>query len=81
MYQFHEDPLAAREQITSSLKLIAETSQSNRNSLLQKLFFTTKWPELVEIYKGATTAEKTIIVRLLNELDPTNAQRYEKIKS
>lgn len=81
MDQFHEDPLAAREQITSSLKLIAETSQSNRNSLLQKLFFTTKWPELVEIYKGATTAEKTIIVRLLNELDPTNAQRYEKIKS
>lgn len=81
MDQFSEDPLAAREQITSSLKLIAETSQSNRNSLLQKLFFTTKWPELVEIYKGATTAEKTIIVRLLNELDPTNAQRYEKIKS
>lgn len=81
MDQFHEDPVSARENITNSLKSIAETSQSNRNSLLQKLFFTTKWPELVEIYKGGTSAEKTLIVRLLNDLDPTNSQRYEKIKS
>jgi len=45
------------------------------------LFFTTKWPELVEIYKGGTAAEKAIITRLLTDMDPTNAQRYEKIKS
>ena len=79
--QFYEDPIKGRKHITESLQKITETAQTNRNSLLQKLFFTTRWPEIVEIYKGGSTAEKTIIVRLLKELDPTNLQRYEKIKS
>ncbi len=77
---FYENPEKGRRLITESLQKLSETNQSNRNSLLQKLFFTTKWPELVEIYKGGTTAEKTIITRLLNDLDPTNSKRYEKIK-
>lgn len=79
--QFHEDPNKGRKKITESLQKISQTAQTNQNSLLQKIFFTTKWPEIVEIYQGSTTAEKTIIVRLLKELDPTNLQRYEKIKS
>ncbi len=79
--QFYEDPIKGRKKITESLQKISETAQTNRNSLLQKLFFTTKWPEIVEIFKEGTTAEKTIIVRLLKDLDPTNMQRYEKIKS
>jgi hypothetical protein len=78
---FHEDPSKGRKKITEALQKISETAQSNRNSLLQKLFFTTKWPELVEIYQDASTAEKTIVLRLLKDLDPTNIQRYEKIKS
>jgi hypothetical protein len=77
---FYENPEKGRKIITESLQKLSETNQSNQNSLLQKLFFTTKWPELVEIYKGGTTAEKTIITRLLNDLDPTNSKRYEKIK-
>ncbi len=79
--QFYDDPSKARKKITESLQKISQTAQTNQNSLLQKLFFTTKWPEIVEMYQGATTAEKTIIVRLLKDLDPTNIQRYEKIKS
>lgn len=79
--QFNEDPDKGRKKITESLQKISQTAQTNQNSLLQKIFFTTKWPEIVEIYQGATTAEKTIIVRLLKDLDPTNLQRYEKIKS
>lgn len=78
---FYEDPAKGRKKITESLQKISETAQSNKNSLLQKLFFTTKWPELVEIYQDATAAEKTIVLRLLKDLDPTNIQRYEKIKS
>jgi hypothetical protein len=49
--------------------------------LLQKTFFSTKWPELVEIYKGATVPEKTGMAKFLSEIDPTNSQRYEKIKA
>lgn len=81
MDQFHENPEKARKSITETLQKIQEASQNNRNSLLQKLFFTTKWPELVEIYKGATAAEKANITRLLTEIDPTNSKRYENIKT
>jgi len=78
---FYENPEKGRKIITEILEKLAEESRNNRNSLPHKLFFTTKWPELVEIYKGGTAAEKTIITRLLSDMDPTNAQRYEKIKS
>jgi hypothetical protein len=80
MDQFAANPEKARKNITEAIEKLTETSQSNSNSLLQKLFFTTKWPELVEIYKASTAAEKVVITKLLNDLDPTNTKRYEKIK-
>lgn len=78
---FYDNPEKGRKTITEILEKLSEESRNNRNSLPHKLFFTTKWPELVEIYKGGTAAEKAIITRLLTDMDPTNAQRYEKIKS
>ncbi len=79
--QFHENPEKGRKVITETLQKIQEASQNNRNSLMQKLFFTTKWPELVEIYKGATAAEKANVTKLLMDIDPTNSKRYENIKT
>ncbi len=79
--QFHENPEKGRKVITETLQKIQEASQNNRNSLMQKLFFTTKWPELVEIYKGATAAEKANVTKLLMDIDPTNSKRYENIKA
>jgi hypothetical protein len=79
--QLHENPEKGRKVITETLQKIQEASQNNRNSLMQKLFFTTKWPELVEIYKGATAAEKANVTKLLMDIDPTNSKRYENIKA
>jgi hypothetical protein len=79
--QFHENPEKGRKVITETLQKIQEASQNNRNSLMQKLFFTTKWPELVEIYKGGTAAEKANVTKLLMDIDPTNSKRYENIKA
>ncbi|MSP57930.1 MAG: DUF4835 family protein [Flavobacteriaceae bacterium] len=80
MDQFSENPDLARKTITDLLKKLKESQSLLQNCLLQKSFFSTKWPELVEIYKGATVPEKAVIVKLLTEMDPTNSQRYEKIK-
>lgn len=80
MDQFSENPDLARKTITDLLKKLKESQSLLQNCLLQKSFFSTKWPELVEIYKGATVPEKSAIVKLLTEMDPTNSQRYEKIK-
>jgi primosomal protein N' (replication factor Y) len=63
------------------IKKLKETQSIFQNCLLQKSFFSTKWPELVEIYKGAPVPEKTAMSKFLSEIDPTNSQRYDKIKS
>jgi hypothetical protein len=81
MDMMSENPEQARKNITEILKSLKETQALFQNSLLQKTFFSTKWPELVEIYKGATVPEKTGMAKFLSEIDPTNSQRYEKIKA
>jgi hypothetical protein len=78
---FSENPEQARKNITEILKSLKESQALFQNSLLQKTFFSTKWPELVEIYKGATVPEKTAMAKFLSDMDPTNSQRYEKIKA
>jgi hypothetical protein len=81
MDQFAANPDQARKNITEYIKKLKETQSIFQNCLLQKSFFSTKWPELVEIYKGAPVPEKTAMAKFLSEIDPTNSQRYEKIKS
>ena len=81
MDMMSENPEQARKNITEILKSLKETQALFQNSLLQKTFFSTKWPELIEIYKGATVPEKTGMAKFLSEIDPTNSQRYEKIKA
>lgn len=76
----YDKPADARAAITTGLKSLQELMRIVPNSLLQKTFFSTKWSELVEIYKGATVPEKNDIFTLLVSLDPTNTQNYEKIK-
>ncbi len=78
---FSENPEQARKNITEILKTLKESQTIFQNSLLQKTFFSTKWPELIEIYKGATVPEKTAMAKFLSDMDPTNSQRYEKIKA
>jgi hypothetical protein len=81
MDQLHEDPAAGRSAITEGLEALEDFNRSVPNSMIQKVFFQTKWPELVELYKGGTSAEKTNILKLLGNLDPSNSQRYDKIRS
>ena len=81
MDEFAATPDQARKNITENIKKLKETQSIFQNCLLQKSFFSTKWPELVEIYKGAPVPEKSAMSKFLSEIDPTNSQRYEKIKS
>lgn len=80
MDKFSQDPEVARKSVTESIKTFQESIKGNQNSLLQKVFFFTKWAELVEIYKGASVPDKTTAIKMLSEIDATNSQRYEKIR-
>ncbi len=77
----YDKPDEGRQAITESFKGLQDLVSVQPNSLLQKTFFSAKFNEIVEIYKGATVPEKNSILTLLGQLDPVHLQKYEKIKS
>lgn len=79
--QFYEKPDEARSEITAALKSVQDLVSILPNAVYVKTFFNTKVSELIEIYKGATAAEKVAAFNLLVQLDPANRQKYEAIKS
>lgn len=82
MDQFYDKPEDARAAITESMRTLLDLVQSyGAGSLIQKTWFSTKYNELIDIYKGATVPEKNSILELLSQLDPSNMNKYEKIKN
>jgi hypothetical protein len=71
----------ARAEITASIKSLEELFSLSPNNLMTRVFFSTKWPEIVEIYKQAPVIEKNNILELLRKMDSQNSNRYEKIKA
>lgn len=81
MDRMAENTDLARAEITSAIKSLEELYSLSPNNLVTRVFFSTKWPEIVEIYKQAPVAEKNSILELLRKMDSQNSNRYEKIKA
>ena len=87
-YQYHlqgmdlmyEKQKIARQVITSALKSLQSTVEDYPNAMLVQTFFNAKSDEIVNIYSGATPAEKTAIRNVLKDIDPTNEEKYSRIK-
>ncbi|MEK0420736.1 MAG: DUF4835 family protein [Bacteroidetes bacterium] len=81
MDRMAENTDMARAEITASIKSLEELFSLSPNNLMTRVFFSTKWPEIVEIYKQAPVIEKNNILELLRKMDSQNSNRYEKIKA
>lgn len=81
MDQMAENPETARAAVTSALRGLEEMQSISPNNLLQRIFFTAKWSEIIEIYMAASIPEKNSILELLRKLDSQNSARYDKIKA
>lgn len=81
MDRMAENTDLARAEITASIKSLEELFTLSPNNLITRVFFSTKWPEIVEIYKQAPVIEKNNILELLRKMDSQNSNRYEKIKA
>jgi hypothetical protein len=81
MDRMAENTDLARAEITASIKSLEELFTLSPNNLITRVFFSTKWPEIVEIYKQAPVIEKNSILELLRKMDSQNSNRYEKIKA
>ncbi len=77
----HKDVVKGRDEIYKSLENFQELTRVFPNSMLLKVFFNAKYKELIEIFKGAPTAEQTKAIELLSKMDPANKVFYDKIKT
>ncbi|MCX6258592.1 MAG: DUF4835 family protein [Bacteroidia bacterium] len=70
-----------RAQIASGLELLQSVHRDKPGSFLMQLFFDAKADELVNIFTESFTDEQDRVVLILNEIDPSNSAKYNKIKT
>ncbi|MES2616571.1 MAG: DUF4835 family protein [Bacteroidota bacterium] len=76
----HKDVTKGRDAVFKSLENFQDIAKIFPNSMLIKVFFNAKYKELIEIFKGAPTAEQNKAIELLSKMDPANKVYYDKIK-
>lgn len=74
-----KDPAVSRTKIIDMLKAVKQVSQLKPYSILIRSFFLAKRDELINIFRDASSDQKTAAVNLLKELDPLNSERYNVI--
>ena len=87
MYNYHRKGLdvmadnkdAGRAVILESLVDLKKVHQVKPLSFSLQVFFIAKADEIVNIFCGGFPDEKAKVVTLLNEIDPTNSNKYTKI--
>jgi hypothetical protein len=77
----HKDVVKGRDEIFKALESFEELTRIYPNSMLVKVFFNAKYKELIEIFKGASSAEQTKAIELLSRMDPANKLFYDTIKT
>ena len=87
MYKYHrlgmdlmvDDKESGRIAITEALGELRKVHQMKPLSYSLQVFFNAKSAEIINIFSGAFSDEKAKVVNLLNEIDPTNSNKYQKI--
>lgn len=74
-----KDPEAGRGKIYEALELLKTVHQNVPNSINLRMFFNSKADELINIYSNAPREEQNKVINLLNEIDPANTIKYQKI--
>ena len=88
-YQYHrlgldvmsESPDAGRAVILESLRLLQQVSQQRSNLAVVKVIAATKCDEIINIFKEGLPSEKTQVINIMKQIDPTNSSRYDAINS
>lgn len=87
MYKYHrlgmdlmvDNKETARNNIYDALQNLRKIHQIKPLSYSMQVFFNAKSDEIINIFSGAYPDEKAKIMNLLNEIDPTNSNKYQKI--
>ena len=75
-----QKPEEGRNAIYTALEQLLKVHRQRPNSFALNFFFDAKSEELVNVFQEATSTEKGKIINLLNQIDPSNSNKYDKIK-
>lgn len=87
MYMYHrqgldimsEKPEQGRAEIAESLRDIQAVFRRRPSTYILQMFFDAKSSELVQIFSKSFPDERNRVLAILNEVDPSNGSKYEKI--
>ncbi|OFX78888.1 MAG: hypothetical protein A2X12_12200 [Bacteroidetes bacterium GWE2_29_8] len=68
-----------RNKILEALELLPKVNREKPGSILMQQFFNAKSDEIVSIFSKATPQDKSRILKVVNEIDPSNASKYKTI--
>ena len=74
-----DKPEEGRAAIAESLKSIQKVFRSRPSLYILQVFFDAKSDELVNIFSKSFPDERNRVMAILNECDPSNGSKYEKI--
>ena len=88
-YQYHrlgldvmyETPDAGRAIILESLKLLQQVNAQKSNLAVVRIILNTKKDEIINIFKEGMPSEKTQVINIMKQIDPTNSSAYDAINS
>lgn len=88
-YQYHrmgldvmsETPDAGRAVILESLKLLQQVNAQKSNLAIVRIILNTKKDEIINIFKEGMPSEKTQVINIMKQIDPTNSSAYDAINT
>ena len=88
-YQYHrlgldvmyETPDAGRAVILESLKLLQQVNAQKSNLAAVRIILNTKKDEIINIFKEGMPSEKTQVINIMKQIDPTNSSAYDAINA
>ncbi|MCU4166658.1 DUF4835 family protein [Carboxylicivirga caseinilyticus] len=77
----NDKPEEGRAEILKSLEDLKKVYRQRPGSFFMQVFFTAKSDELVKIFEESFSMEKSKVIEVLQEVDPGNSKKYEKLSS
>jgi len=75
----HAKPDEGRKNITKAIQELQKVYKLKPGALILRVFFYAKKSEIINVYSEAQPDEKALVVGLLKQMNPANANDYDKI--
>lgn len=79
--QFTTQPDTARGEILKALEMIRGNKRVTNNHYLFDIFFSSKYTEIVAVFREADPEIRTQAYNLLRDVDPAHTSEYEKLQT